>query len=41
MDNWGPFPKAIGQHKFLFVVADYFTKQVKVKIAASITKKEV
>ena len=37
----GPFPKAIGQHKFLFVEVDYFTKWVEAEAIASITEREV
>jgi len=37
----GPFPKAIGQRKYLFVIVDYFTKWIEAKAAASITTAEV
>jgi len=37
----GPFLKAIGQCKFLFIAVDYFTKWVKVEAAASIAEREV
>jgi len=41
MDILGPFPKAMGQRKFLLVVVDYFTKWVEEEAIASITKREV
>jgi len=41
MDIMGPFPKAMGQRKSLFVVVDHFTKWVKAEAVASITAAEV
>jgi len=41
MDILGPFPKATGQHKFLLVTVDYFTKWVEAEAVASITEREV
>jgi len=40
MDILGPFPKATGQRKYLFVVADYFTKWIEAEAIASITAAE-
>jgi len=37
----GPFLKATGQYKFIFVVVDYFIWWVKAKVVASITEREV
>jgi len=44
--TWGvdildPFPKATGQHKYLFVVVDYFTKWIEAEAVVSITTAEV
>jgi len=41
MDILGPFPKATGQRKYLFVAVDYFTKWVEAEAVASITTAEV
>ena len=41
MDIKGPFPIAMRQLKFLIVGIDYFTKWVKAKALATITKKNV
>jgi len=41
MDILGPFLKAIGQRKYLFVVVDYSTKWIKVDAVVSITAAEV
>jgi len=41
MDILGPFPKAMGQRKYLFIVADYFTKWIDTETVASITAAEV
>ena len=41
MDILGPFPKATGQRKYLFVAVDYFTKWVEAEVVASITTDEV
>ena len=37
----GPFTKATGQSKFLFVAMDYFIKWLQVKAMASITERKV
>jgi len=41
IDILGPFPKAMGQQKYLFVIVDYFTKWVKAEAITSITATEV
>ena len=41
MDILGPFPKATGQRKYLFVAVDYFTKWIEAEAVASITTVEV
>jgi len=41
MNILGPFPKAAGQRKFLFVLVDYFTKWVEAEAFASITGEKV
>jgi len=41
MDILGPFPKAMGQCKFLLVVVDYFAKWVEAEPVTSITEREV
>jgi len=41
MDILGPFPKAIGQCKYLFIAVDYFTKGIKAEAVTSITAVEV
>jgi len=37
----GLFPTATCQHKYLFVVVDYFTKWIEAEVVASITATEV
>ena len=37
MDILGPFPKVTGQHKYLFVAVDYFTKWIEAEAVFSIT----
>ena len=44
--TWGKdiprrFPKATGQHRYLFVTVDYFTKRIEAEAVASITAVEV
>ncbi|XP_057537976.1 uncharacterized protein LOC130815501 [Amaranthus tricolor] len=41
MDLLGPFPPAKGQHKFIIVAIDYFTKYVEAEPLSSITDKQV
>jgi len=41
MDILGPFPKATGQSKYLFVAVDYFTKWKEVEVVVSINAAEV
>jgi len=41
MDILGPFAKATGQHKNLFVTVDYFTKWVEAEAVASTTTTKV
>jgi len=41
MDILGPFPKATGQRKHLFVARDYFTKWIEAEAVAFITTAEV
>jgi len=41
VDILGPFPKETGQHKFLLVTIDYFTKWVEAEAVASITENKV
>ena len=41
MDILGPFPKATGQRKYLFVAVDYFTKWIEAEAMASITTAKV
>jgi len=41
MDILGPFPKATGQRKYLFVAVDYLTKWMEAEAVASITAIEV
>jgi len=36
-DTIGPFPKAMGQRKYLFVAVVYFIKWIEVEAVASIT----
>ena len=38
MDILGPFPLALGGHKFLFVTIDYFTKWVEAEPTAQMTE---
>ena len=38
MDILGPFSLALAQHKFLFVLIDYFTKWVEAEPVAQITE---
>ena len=40
IDLLGPFPKAVGQLKYLVVVVDYFTKWIEAKPLAKITAKK-
>lgn len=37
----GPFPRALGQVKYLVVVVDYFTKWVEAKTLVTITAKNI
>jgi len=41
MDILGPFPKATGQRRYLFVAVDYFTKWIEAEAIASTTTAEV
>jgi len=41
MDILGPFPKATGERKYLFIAVDYFTKCIEAEAIASITAAEV
>lgn len=41
MDILGPFPVAMGKHKFLLVVVNYFTKRIEAEPLATITTKNV
>jgi len=41
MDILGPFPKAAGQSKYLFLAVNYFTKWIEADAMASITTAEV
>jgi len=40
VDILGPFSKATGQHKYLFMTVDYFTKWVEAEAVAFITTAE-
>ena len=40
MDTLGPCPKATGQHKYLFVAVDYFTKWTEAEAVALIIATE-
>ena len=41
LDIVGPFPKAVGNKKYLFVCTDYFTKWVEVEPLANIRDVDV
>ena len=41
MDIFGPFPLALGQHKFLLIAINYFIKWVEAKPLACITEARI